>query len=144
MNAYFFSASALGFFAQDLKDVYDSAGTWPDDAVSIDNDTWRQFIFTQPLGKQLGADAQGMPVWIDNPEPTEEELIAAASKEKQERIEQGNFYINSRQWPSKLSLQRLSDDEKAAFNTWLDYLDALDAVDISAAPNIHWPEKPAE
>lgn len=144
MNAYFFSASALGFFAQDLKDVYDAAGTWPDDAVSIDNDTWRQFIFTQPPGKQLGADAQGMPVWIDNPEPTAEEFIAAASKEKQERTEQANFYINSRQWPSKLSLQRLSDDEKAAFNTWLDYLDALDAVDISAAPNIHWPEKPAE
>ncbi|EMT0879976.1 tail fiber assembly protein [Enterobacter hormaechei] len=143
MNAYFFSASALGFFALDLKDVYDAAGTWPGDAVSIDHDTWQQFISTQPAGKQLGADAQGNPVWVDIPAPTAEELIAAAEREKQVRIEQANYYINSKQWPGKAILGRLKGIELEQYNLWLDYLDALEAVDTSSAPYINWPVSPA-
>lgn len=143
MNAYFFSASALGFFALDLKDVYDAAGTWPDDAVSIDEDTWQQFISTQPTGKQLGADAHGNPVWVDIPAPTAEELIAAAEREKQVRIEQANYYINSKQWPGKAVLGRLKGIELEQYNLWLDYLDALEAVDTSSAPDINWPVSPA-
>ncbi|MFX4313399.1 tail fiber assembly protein [Enterobacter sp. 63] len=144
MNEYVFSASALGFFALDLKDVYDSAGTWPDDAVSIDTDTWRQFISTVPAGKQLGADAQGMPAWVDIPAPTAEELIAAAEREKQVRIEQANYYINSKQWPGKAVLGRLKGIELEQYNLWLDYLDVLEAVDTSSAPHIVWPTKPAQ
>ncbi|HBM9594744.1 tail fiber assembly protein [Escherichia coli] len=143
MNAYFFSASVLGFFALDLKDVYDAAGTWPDDAVSIDNDTWQQFISTQPAEKQLGADAQGNPVWVDIPAPNAEELIAAAEREKQVRIEQANYYINSKQWPGKAVLGRLKGIELEQYNLWLDYLDALEAVDTSSAPDINWPVSPA-
>ncbi|TYF69287.1 phage tail protein, partial [Enterobacter hormaechei] len=36
-----------------------------------------------------------------------------------------------------------SDDDKALFNEWLDYLDALKAVDTSSAADITWPEIPA-
>ncbi|ELM8828268.1 tail fiber assembly protein, partial [Escherichia coli] len=39
---------------------------------------------------------------------------------------------------------RLTDDEKAQYNEWLDYLDALESVDISSAPDINWPESPEE
>ncbi|HAU8789027.1 TPA: tail fiber assembly protein, partial [Escherichia coli] len=28
------------------------------------------------------------------------------------------------------------------YNDWIDYLDALEAVDTSSAPNIHWPTTP--
>ncbi|EHU01384.1 hypothetical protein CKS_4137 [Pantoea stewartii subsp. stewartii DC283] len=50
--------------------------------------------------------------------------------------------MNSRQWPGKAALGRLKGDELAAYNTWLDYLDALYAVDTSKAPDITWPVKP--
>ncbi|EOZ9308370.1 tail fiber assembly protein, partial [Citrobacter freundii] len=30
------------------------------------------------------------------------------------------------------------------YNLWLDYLDALEAVDISSAPDIEWPTPPGE
>ncbi|HHT1127666.1 TPA: tail fiber assembly protein [Enterobacter hormaechei] len=77
------------------------------------------------------------------PEPTHEELVRQAEVEKQALINDANSYIDGNQWPSKLALGRLSDDDKALFNKWLDYLDALKAVDTSTAADITWPEIPA-
>lgn len=77
------------------------------------------------------------------PEPTHEELVRQAEVKKQALINDANSYIDGNQWPSKLALGRLSDDDKALFNKWLDYLDALKAVDTSTAADITWPEIPA-
>ncbi|HBC7444563.1 TPA: tail fiber assembly protein, partial [Morganella morganii] len=43
---------------------------------------------------------------------------------------------------TKLALGRISDNEKARLNAWLDYLDELEAVDVFTAPDIIWPVKP--
>ncbi|HHD7198034.1 TPA: tail fiber assembly protein [Enterobacter kobei] len=77
------------------------------------------------------------------PEPTHEELVQQAEIQKQALINDANNHIDSNQWPSKLALGRLSDADKQSFNEWLDYLDALGAVDTSTAPNITWPVPPA-
>ena len=76
------------------------------------------------------------------PEPTHDELVQKAEILKQALISDANNYIDSNQWPSKLALGRLSDVDKQSFNEWLDYLDALEAVDISAAPDVNWPSRP--
>ena len=76
------------------------------------------------------------------PEPTHDELVQKAEILKQTLISDANNYIDSNQWPSKLALGRLSDADKQSFNEWLDYLDALGAVDISAAPDVNWPSSP--
>ncbi|HBJ1308638.1 TPA: tail fiber assembly protein, partial [Escherichia coli] len=78
------------------------------------------------------------------PEPTQDELIANAEAKKQYLIEQANNYINSKQWPGKVALGRLKDSEKEQYNLWLDYLDELEAIDTSAAPDITWPSQPAD
>ncbi|HAM7310049.1 TPA: tail fiber assembly protein, partial [Escherichia coli] len=85
----------------------------------------------------------GMPAWIDIPPPTHEEQIAAAELEKQQLINQVNEYINSKQWPGKAAIGRLKDEELAQYNLWLDYLDTLELVDTSGAPDIEWPTPPA-
>ncbi|MCK7100741.1 tail fiber assembly protein [Enterobacter kobei] len=82
------------------------------------------------------------PVEPPLPEPTHDELVKQAEIEKSGLISQANDYIDSKQWPSKLALGRLKDDEKASFNEWLDYLDALELVDTSTAPGIMWPGIP--
>ncbi|EHU6088100.1 tail fiber assembly protein [Escherichia coli] len=69
--------------------------------------------------------------------------VAAAETEKQARIDRANTYINRKQWPGKAALGRLKDEEKEQYNLWLDYLDALEAVDTSSAPDINWPTPPA-
>ena len=61
---------------------------------------------------------------------------------KQDLIDQANAYMNSKQWPGKSVLGRLKDDELTQYNLWLDYLDALEAVDVSSAPDINWPVPP--
>lgn len=75
------------------------------------------------------------------PEKTKEQLIQEAELEKEGRIRAANDFINSKQWPGKAAIGRLKGDELEQYNLWLDYLDALDAVDTSTAPEIDWPQQ---
>ncbi len=75
-----------------------------------------------------------------NPPVTKEQLIAEAEARKQALITEVNTETQMLQ--TKLALGRIKDDEKAWLNAWLDYLDELEAVDVSTAPDIIWPVKP--
>lgn len=77
---------------------------------------------------------------IANPPPTKEQLVELAEAEKQLLI--AEVTSETEMLRTKLALGRIKDDEKALLNTWLDYLDELEAVDVSTAPNIIWPVKP--
>ncbi|EHP6495169.1 TPA: tail fiber assembly protein, partial [Escherichia coli] len=72
-----------------------------------------------------------------------EEAILLATAQKQNLIDNANEYMNSKQWPGKAAIGRLKGDELAQYNLWLDYLDALELVDTSGAPDIEWPTPPA-
>lgn len=77
------------------------------------------------------------------PEKSHQELVASAEEQKQSLINDANAYINGKQWPGKAEIGRLKTDELAQYNLWLDYLDALDAIDTSTVPDIDWPDTPA-
>ncbi|EFR17832.1 tail fiber assembly protein, partial [Escherichia coli] len=96
-----------------------------------------------PKGKIRIAGENSFPAWTEIPPPTHEEQIAAAELEKQQLINQANDYMNSKQWPGKAAIGRLKGEELAQYNLWLDYLDALELVDTSGAPDIEWPTPPA-
>lgn len=142
--AYFYSALNNAFYPDELRDVYEASRNWPDDLIAVSDETFTEYSGMPPEGKTRGATEDRMPAWVDIPPLSHEEEIAAAEAEKQYRIDQANEYINSKQWPGKAALGRLTDDEKAQYNEWLDYLDALESVDISSAPDINWPESPEE
>lgn len=72
-----------------------------------------------------------------------ESAISAAENKKRLLINEATEHINSKQWPGKAAIGRLKGDELAQYNLWLDYLDELDVVDTSSAPDITWTEKPA-
>lgn len=116
--------------------------TWPDDAIEVsEEDAATYWRATPPTGKILGV-VNGMPGWLDIPPPTHAELVVEAEKEKQNLIDRANTYMNKKQWPGKAVLGRLKGDELAQYNVWLDYLDALEAVDVTTAPDIIWPDQP--
>ncbi|HDS2911798.1 TPA: tail fiber assembly protein [Morganella morganii subsp. morganii] len=77
---------------------------------------------------------------IANPPPTKAELIEQAEAQKQYLIAEVNAETHMLQ--TKLALGRIKEDEKALLNAWLDYLDELEAVDTTTAPDIDWPQKP--
>ena len=143
MNKYSYSPSENAFYAVALKNTYELSGTWPADALDIPDDISVKYMAEPPIGKIRVAGNDGYPIWVDKPEPTHDELVAAADAEKQERIDHANAYMNSKQWPGKAAIGRLKGEELAQYNLWLDYLDALEAIDTSTAPDITWPEPPA-
>ncbi|MEK8704569.1 tail fiber assembly protein, partial [Escherichia coli] len=112
--------------------------------VDIDEVIFREYFYdTPPEGKYRCVGEDGLPAWVDIPPPTREEQIASAETKKQQLINQANEYINSKQWPGKASIGRLKGEELVQYNLWLDYLDALELVDTSSAPDIEWPTPPA-
>lgn len=134
----FFSASALGFYIEDLNSDI------PDDAVAVSDEMHAEFAnVAWPERMILGSDNDGMPAWVDAPPLTKEEEVAAADSKKRALIDQANTYMNGRQWPGKAAIGRLTTNDLAQYNLWLDYLDALEAVDTSTAPGIEWPTPPA-
>ncbi|HIH3157800.1 TPA: tail fiber assembly protein [Escherichia coli] len=128
-----------------LQSVYAAKGQWPEGkGVDIDEVIFREYFYdTPPEGKYRCVGEDGLPEWADIPPPTREEQIASAETKKQQLINQANEYINSKQWPGKASIGRLKGEELAQYNLWLDYLDALELVDTSSAPDIEWPTPPA-
>lgn len=77
---------------------------------------------------------------ITNPPPTKQQLIEQAEAQKQYLIAEVNAETQILQ--TKLALKRIKPDELELLNAWLDYLDLLEAVDTTTAPDIDWPQKP--
>ncbi|EPW8571516.1 tail fiber assembly protein [Morganella morganii] len=75
-----------------------------------------------------------------NPPVTREQLIAEAEADKQRLI--AEVHTETQMLQTKLALGRIKDDEKELLNAWLNYLEELEAVDVSTAPDIIWPVKP--
>ncbi len=144
MGQYIYSAKNNCFVDATRVAEFESFGWDLSDAKEVDDEVYLEFIQDRAVdGYRRMPGADGLPVWKELPPPTHEDLVKEAEKDRQIRVSDANAMINSKQWPSKLALGRMSTKEKAQFNLWLDYLDALDAVDTSTAPDIEWPEKPA-
>mgnify|MGYP000927860533 FL=1 len=142
MTNFIYSPSENAFYPYALQENYILSESWPKDGIDVDDSIFYEFAGEPPEGKIRKAGDNGYPVWTDKPAPSHEELVAAADAEKMERIDQANEFMNSKQWPGKAAMGRLKDEEKEQYNAWLDYLDALEAVDTTSAPDIEWPTPP--
>ncbi|MDS0075867.1 tail fiber assembly protein [Enterobacter hormaechei subsp. hoffmannii] len=143
MNKYFYDVPTNGFYPIAMKEIYESNGMNFDNVREVDEELFIEFSGEPPKGKTRIAGEDGFPAWGDIPPPTHDELVTAAEAQKQLRIDQANEYMNSKQWPGKAAMGRLKDAEKVQYNAWLDYLDELESVDITAAPDITWPKSPS-
>ncbi|OXS23096.1 tail fiber assembly protein [Pseudomonas rhodesiae] len=69
----YYSARDCGFVFLSERPAYDTAGTWPEDAVEVTAEDWQAFGQTAPPpGMRRGSDDQGRPAWI-TPEVTPED-----------------------------------------------------------------------
>lgn len=143
MADYQYSAKNNAFFRTAELGAFESAGWDLADLLEVTNEQFAEFTQDRTVdGLVRSASKKGLPTWKKIPPPSQEQIVETAETERQQRISAANMFINGQQWPSKLALGRLSDAETARFNLWLDYLDALAAVDTATAPDIVWPEKP--
>ena len=142
MDNYYFSPSTLAFYPEDLMLLYEAAGTLPDDIISVPHEIFATYSGEPPRGKKRGTTEDGLPTWSNLPPLSHEEEVEVADAQRQFRIDEANDYMNSKQWPGKAAIGRLKGEELAQYNSWLDYLDALELVDTSGAPDIEWPTPP--
>ena len=141
MKKYLYDSKSNTFYPLILKSEYVSSGLWPENGVEVSEETFTEYQTLLP-GKERIAGNDGYPAWADIPPPTKEELVHNAENERQSRIDAANDFMNRKQWPGKAAIGRLKGDELAQYNLWLDYLEALEAVDTSSAPDINWPVPP--
>lgn len=71
--SYYYSASTNCFLVSAWQSLYQAAGTWPDDAVSVADSVYNEFAGKPPEGKTMIAGADGMPAWGDVPAPVPDE-----------------------------------------------------------------------
>ncbi|NIG81800.1 tail fiber assembly protein [Klebsiella sp. Ap-873] len=129
------------FYPFDLRESYEAAGTWPESFVEVEDEVFGMYSGLPPEGKMRGADAEGKPVWVDVPPPTEQEIIAAAERKKKALLSEAD--VLTADWRTELALNIIDDDDKTKLTAWMVYIKAVKAVDASTAPDVSWPEKPA-
>lgn len=137
---YMYSNITNSFYPLTMREDYQNAGSWPEGAIEVNEETYIKFTGIPPEGKCREAGLNGLPAWVDNPAPTDEELNAAAKEKKTMLLEEAQAKISL--WQTELQLGIISDDDKASLINWLAYIKALQAVDTGAAPEINWPELP--
>lgn len=141
MNKYKYSAKNNAFFPADENKEYTDAGWILDDLVDVSDEVFSEFTQDRNSeGLMRGSDKKGYPKWIPVTPKTKEQLITEAEAKKQYLISE--VHTETQMLQTKLALGRINDDEKALLIAWLDYLDELEAVDVSTAPDIIWPVKP--
>ncbi|WP_338457198.1 tail fiber assembly protein [Citrobacter portucalensis] len=136
----YYSKSVSGF----IPDQWMEDGTYnpvPTDAIKLTKQEIKEFHCVSIPGKMVDV-INGRLVWVDPTPPTHDEQVVAADAEKSRRINEANDYMNRKQWPGKVAIGRLKEDELAQYNLWLDYLDALEAIDTSMVPDLEWPYLP--
>lgn len=69
------------------------------------------------------------------------DYASIADQERQYRLNVATDAISI--WQTKLLLGRLSDSDKVKLNSWLDYIDSLNELDMKTAPEVSWPDIPA-
>lgn len=74
------------------------------------------------------------------PKLTHEQLIEQAEAQKQMLITEANQ--KTQIWQTQLMLGIITAEDKTSLTEWMLYVQKVQAVDTSTAPDIIWPEKP--
>ncbi|EHM5957713.1 DUF4376 domain-containing protein [Salmonella enterica] len=114
MMLYYYSAVKNAFFPDELKDAYQDAGNWPQDAAEVEESVFTTYSASPPQGKQRAAGKDGLPCWVNIPLPDIEDARNQKHTEInawRDRQENGNipFTLNGHQWDcGKASQARLA------------------------------------
>lgn len=136
---YVFRPKTGAFYSELLEADYRAAGTWPGFFVRVTDEDYRNLMDGLAQGKMIVPNKQCYPVLQEPPAPTRDELIAEAEEKRRELIESALQSISVIQL-KQMNGRSLTEKEVTRLNDVLDYIEALEAAETYAAPDIHWPE----
>ena len=103
-----------------------SPGEYADDVTTIAPST--------PYDKWNGSE------WVTDENAQKSGQVREAERQKSALLAEAQSTISL--WQTELQLGIISDDDKTILIKWVKYIQALNAVDTSTAPDIEWPVKP--
>ena len=139
---YFYSASTGGFYPVSLKNDYETAGSWPVDAVSVTDEDMMALQAGQSAGKQITSNAEGYPVLTDPKPLTPEQLQQQARVQQSALMNAATDAIAPLQ--DAVDLDEATEEELILLKDWKKYRVTLNRLDLSTAPDIDWPVIPGE
>ncbi|EFI6528046.1 tail fiber assembly protein [Escherichia coli] len=101
-------------------------GDYPDNVTTIEPLT--------PYDRWNGSE------WVTDEDAQKNAQMLEAERQKSALLAEAQSTISL--WQTELQLGIISDDDKASLIAWMKYIQALNAVDTSIAPDIEWPVKP--
>ncbi|MGL4822413.1 MAG: tail fiber assembly protein [Plesiomonas shigelloides] len=142
MEHYGWSAKNNAFFPMEMIEDYVGNDWDVSDIVEVHDSVFAEFTGVAPTGKVRGVDDNGMPCWVDIPPPSNDELIAHADAKKLSLQRNAEDVIKPLDRAKQLGIA--TDTELALLFEWEKYSVFLMRVDTSTAPDINWPQQPAE
>lgn len=121
---YAYSAKTNAFFALELKDLYESAGTWPEDAVPVSEEVYKEFSEHFEDKVRIPSNS-GSPKWkvvkVDK-KPGRDSLKRSRLLEAREHIEI---------LKDAVEIGKASKEDKQKLQNWMAYRVELYKVDTS-------------
>lgn len=140
MDKYLYDARTNAFYPLSLESEYQASGLWPAAGVMVDEKVFTQYQ-SPPSGKVRIAGKDGYPAWGDIQPPSQEEHVAAAKYHKAALLAEASAVITPLADASAGGY--IDDADQPRLAAWQRYRYELTKVDISTAPDITWPVKPA-
>lgn len=78
--------------------------------------------------------------WVTDSDAQQQSRLDAAASEKAARVSEANGITQA--WQTQLLLGIITDADKATLTAWMKYVQAVQATDVSDAPDIRWPNRP--
>lgn len=130
--SYHYSPKNNAFYPDEMQEDYIKYGTWPEDAVKVDEEIYIQYGQNKaPSGKIRAPGMDGLPCWIDVPDLTEEEQSQFVRQKR-------NYLLSECDW------SQLADVDDSIKQKFVPYRQLL--RDIPEQPgfpfDVQWPSKP--
>lgn len=105
------------------------------DVMPVNRDTWQTGVED---GWQAVSPEEVQAML--NPPLTAEEMATQMEEKRQRLLAEAKS--ETEMLRTKLLLGRISQDEERQLHVWFDYIEALEAADVSVLPEDEWPVKP--
>ena len=95
---------------------------------------------TTPLKPATTWDKWDGEKWVTDTDAQRDAVVSKAASEKSAMISEANGVTQA--WQTQLLLGIITEEDKASLTAWMKYIQKVQAVSATDAPNIIWPQKP--
>lgn len=95
---------------------------------------------TTPLKPATAWDKWDGEKWVTDTDAQRDAVMSKAASEKSAMISEANSVTQA--WQTQLLLGIITEEDKASLTAWMKYIQAVQAVNATDAPDIIWPQKP--